>query len=122
MPSNQTMKVTPKRSEAVIPDDPRVGIGLDTVPDPGGSKQKVSFKDFYPPETVATPSAATDIQFGRIDDDFPVRFTLRYIGTTPEMNSTGRLGEDTDLIGPKTVKKKLFLDDTVPEAAGWKNY
>jgi hypothetical protein len=31
MLSNPTMKVTPKRSEAVIPDDPRVGIGLDTV-------------------------------------------------------------------------------------------
>jgi hypothetical protein len=34
------------------------------------------------------------------------------------MSSTGRLAEETDLIGSKTVKKKLFLDDTVPEAAG----
>jgi hypothetical protein len=54
MPSNQTMKVTPKPSEAVIPDDPRFGIGLDTVSEPGGFKQKASFKDFCPPETVAT--------------------------------------------------------------------
>jgi hypothetical protein len=46
MSSNQTMKVTPKRSEMVIPDDPRVGIGIDMVPEPGGFKLKVSFKDF----------------------------------------------------------------------------
>jgi hypothetical protein len=102
MPFNQTMKVNPKRSEAVIPDDPRVGIGLDTVPEPGGFKQKVSFKDFYPPENVATTSTATDSKFGRIDDDVPVRLNPRYIGTTPEMSSTRRLAEETDLIGSGT--------------------
>jgi hypothetical protein len=31
--------------------------------------------------------------FGHIYDDVPVRFNLRYIGTTPEMNSAGRLAE-----------------------------
>jgi hypothetical protein len=96
MPSNQIMKVTPKRNEAVIPCDPRVGIGLDTVPGPGGFKQKVSLKDFYPPETVATTSTATDSKFGRIDGDVTVRFNPRYIGKTPEMSSTGRLAEETD--------------------------
>jgi hypothetical protein len=96
--SNQTMKVTPKRGEAVIPDDPRVGIGLNTVPEHGGFKQKVMFKDFYPPETVATTSTVTDSKFGRIDDDVPVRFNPRYIRTTPEMSSSRRFDEGTGLI------------------------
>jgi hypothetical protein len=88
------------------------------VPEPGGFKPKVSFKDFYPSETVATTSTATASTLGLIDDDVPVLFNPCYIGTTPEMSSTGRLPEETDLIGSKTVKKKLFLDDSVPEAAG----
>jgi hypothetical protein len=46
MPSNQTMKVAPKHSEVVIPDNPHVGIGLNTVAESGGFKQKVMFKDF----------------------------------------------------------------------------
>jgi hypothetical protein len=109
MPSNQTMKVSPKCSETVIPDIPRVGIGLNTVPDPSVFKKKVMFKDFYPPETVATTSTATESKFGRIDDDVPVRFNPRHFGTTPEMSLTGRLAEAADLIGSKTVKKKLFF-------------
>jgi hypothetical protein len=48
------MKVMPKCVETVIPDVPRIGIGLNTVPEPGGFKQNVRFKDYYPPETVAT--------------------------------------------------------------------
>jgi hypothetical protein len=95
MPYNQTMKVTPKCSETVIPGDPRVGIGLNTVTELGGFKQRVICKDFYPPETVATTSTATDSKFGRIDDDVPVRFNPHYIGTTPEMSSTERLAEET---------------------------
>jgi hypothetical protein len=87
------------------------------VHEAGGFKLKVSFKDFYSPETVATTSTATDSKFGLIDDDVLVRSNPCYIGTTPEMSSTGRLAEETDLIGSKTVKK-IFLDDTVPEAAG----
>jgi hypothetical protein len=97
---------------------PACGIGIDMVPEPGGFKLKVDFKDFYLPETVAITSTATDSKFGLIDDDVPVRLNPCYIGTTPEMSSTGRLAEETDLTGSKTVKKKLFLDDTVPEAAG----
>jgi hypothetical protein len=46
MPSNQTMKVTPKQSEAVIPDDPRVGIGLNTVSEPGGSRKNSCLSTF----------------------------------------------------------------------------
>jgi hypothetical protein len=34
------------------------------------------------------------------------------------MSSTGRLAEETDLIGLKMVKKKLCIDDTVAEATG----
>jgi hypothetical protein len=52
MSSNQTMTVTPKRSDTVIPDDPCVGIGLNTVPDSGGFKQKGRLKDFYTPELL----------------------------------------------------------------------
>jgi hypothetical protein len=95
MPSNQTMKVTVRRSGTAIPDDPRVGIGLNTVPEPGGFQQKVMFEDFYPPETVATTSTATDSKFGLIDDDVLVRFNPRYIGTIPEMSSSRRFHEDS---------------------------
>jgi hypothetical protein len=103
MPSNQTTKVTLKRGETVIPDDPRIGIGLNTVPEPGGFKKKVMFKDFYPPETVATTSTATASKFGRIYDDVPVRFNHRYIGTTPELSSSRHFDEETNLIESKTV-------------------
>jgi hypothetical protein len=95
MSSNQTMKVSPKQGETVIPDNPRVGIGLNTV----GSSKRSCLRIFYPPESVATTSTAKDSKFGRIDDDVPIRFNPRYIGTTPEISSTGRLAEETDLIG-----------------------
>jgi hypothetical protein len=36
--------------------------------------------------------------------------------TTPEMSSTKRFDQETGLIGLKTVKKKLFLHQMVPEA------
>jgi hypothetical protein len=101
----------------IIPDDPRVGIGLNTVPEPGGLKKKVMFMDFYPPETVATTSTATDSKFECIDDDALVRFNPLYIGTTPEMSSKKRFDEEKGLIGSNTVKTKLFLDHMVPEAA-----
>jgi hypothetical protein len=121
MSSNQTMKVTPVRSETVIPDDPRVGTGLNTVPELGGFKQKVRLKDFYPLETVATTSTATDSKFGQTDDDVLVRFNPRYIGTTPVMSSSRRFDEETGLIESKTVDKQLFLDHTVVEAAVGRN-
>jgi hypothetical protein len=60
MSSNQTMKVTPKRGETVIPDDPLVGIGLDTVPDPGGFNSDVMFDADDPPETTAASSSQKD--------------------------------------------------------------
>jgi hypothetical protein len=43
MSSNQTMKVAPKHSETVISDDRRVGIGLGTVPEPGGFNSDAVF-------------------------------------------------------------------------------
>jgi hypothetical protein len=64
MSSNQPMKVAHQHGETVIPDDPRVGFGLNTVPKPGGFMKKVRFKDYYPPETVVTTSNATDRKFG----------------------------------------------------------
>jgi hypothetical protein len=42
MSSYQTMKVT-KIGETVISDDPRVGIGLGTVPEPGGFNSDAVF-------------------------------------------------------------------------------
>jgi hypothetical protein len=53
------------------------------------------FKDSYPPETIATTSSAADSNFGRIDDDVPIRFNPRYIGTTPEMSSPRGFDEET---------------------------
>jgi hypothetical protein len=46
------VKETPNRDETVIPDDPLIGIGLNTLPEPGGFKQEVDYKKFYPPETA----------------------------------------------------------------------
>jgi hypothetical protein len=73
MSSNQTMKATPKRGEMVIPGDPRIGIGLNMVPEPGGFKQRVRFKDYYPPKTVVTISTATDSKFEHGDGAVPFR-------------------------------------------------
>jgi hypothetical protein len=47
-------------------------------------------------------------------------FNPHYIGTTQEISSTGRLAELTVLIRSKSVKKKLFRDEIVAEAAGGK--
>jgi peptide subunit release factor 1 (eRF1) len=59
MPSIKTTKETPKHHETVLPEDPRNGFVLNTVPEPGRFKQKVMIKDFYPPETVTTTSTST---------------------------------------------------------------
>jgi hypothetical protein len=47
------MKVTLQCNETVIPDDPRVGIGLNTVPESSGFKQEVGYNEVYLPETPA---------------------------------------------------------------------
>jgi hypothetical protein len=39
MTPKKMMKETPKRDEKVIPDDPRIGIGFNTLPELGGFKQ-----------------------------------------------------------------------------------
>jgi hypothetical protein len=117
MISKKMMKEMPKCDGMAIPDDPRIGIGLNTVPEPDGFKQKVRFKDFYPPEAVATTSTATDNKFGQIDDHVPVRFNPHFIGPTPEMSASRRFDEETGLIESKTVEKQLFLDLTMVETA-----
>jgi hypothetical protein len=86
----------------------------DTVPEPGGSKKKVRFKDFYPPEMVATTSTAKDSMFGCKDDDVLVLFNPR---TTPEMSSLRRFEEETGFFESKTVKKQSFHDPSGAEAA-----
>jgi hypothetical protein len=86
-----------------------------------GSSKKSVFKDFYPPETVATTSTATDSKFGLFDDDVLVHLNPCYIGTTPEMSSSRPFDEETGLIKSKTVEKQLFLDHTVIEAAVSRN-
>jgi hypothetical protein len=53
---NLTMKVTTKCGETVIPDDPRVGICLGTVPEPGGFNSDVAFDDVDPPEITTAAS------------------------------------------------------------------
>jgi hypothetical protein len=72
---------------------------LNTVPEPGDFKQNVRFKEYSPPETVATTSTATHRKIRCVDDDVPVRFNPRYIGTTPEISSSKRFDEETGLIG-----------------------
>jgi hypothetical protein len=117
MKSKKVMKETPKRDETVIPDDTHIGIGINTLPEPG----RVEFDEFYSPETAVLTSTATDSKFVHDDDDVLVRFSQRYIGTTPEISSTGRLGEETGSIGSQTVKKKLFLDHTVADSSNGRN-
>jgi hypothetical protein len=108
MSSNQTMKVTIKRGETVISDDPRVFIGLGTIPEPGGFDSDAVFDAYNPPKTTAAASSQKGSRFGRVDDDLLVRFIPRYIGTTRAMSLSGRFAEETDLIGSKMVKKNLF--------------
>jgi hypothetical protein len=74
MTSKKTMQVTPKRCATVIPDDRRIGIGLNTVPEPGGFNHDARFEAGDPPETPATASTAKDNMFGHIDDDVLVCF------------------------------------------------
>jgi hypothetical protein len=105
MSSNQTMKVTTKQGETVISDDPRVGIGLDTVPEPGGFNSDAVFDADDPPETAAAPSSQKDSRFGCVDDNVLVRFIPRYIGTTPATSLAGRFAEETELIRSNMVKK-----------------
>jgi hypothetical protein len=115
------MKETPKRDGTVIHDDHRIGIGINTLPEPGGFKQTVEFNEIHPLEVAVLTSTATDCMFGHDDDDVPVRFSLRYIGTTPEIISKGRFDEETGKIGSKTVKKQLFLDHIVVEPSNGSN-
>jgi hypothetical protein len=60
MTSKKMMKETPKRFEKVVPDDPRIGIGINTFPKPGGFTQKVEFNEFHPLEVAVSTSTATD--------------------------------------------------------------
>jgi hypothetical protein len=108
MTSKKMMKETPKRDETVIHDDPRFGIGINTLPEPGGFKQNVKFNEFHPLEIAVSTSTATDSMFGHDDDDVPVRFSPRYTGKTPEISSEGRFDEETGKIGSKTVKRQFF--------------
>jgi hypothetical protein len=52
MKSKKMMKETPKRDETVIPDDPRIGIGINMLPQPGGYNPEVEFDEVYSPETA----------------------------------------------------------------------
>jgi hypothetical protein len=48
--------------------------------------------------------------FGHDDNyDILVLFSPKYVGTKPEISSTGCFGEETGSIGSQTVKKKYFL-------------
>jgi hypothetical protein len=105
MSSKKTMKATPKHDETVNPDDPRINIGLNTIPEPGGFEHDAVFDPGDPPEIT---SREKDRLFGCVDDDVLVRFYPHYIGTTPEMSSTRRFDDKIGLIGSKTVKKKLL--------------
>jgi hypothetical protein len=93
MSSKKTMKLTPKCNETVIPDDPRAGIGVITVPEPGGFNHDAVFDTDDPPGTTPAASTNTDSQFECVGDGVVVHFILRYIGTTPEMSSTRRFDE-----------------------------
>jgi hypothetical protein len=73
MTSQKMMKVTAKCDETVIPDDPRIGIGLNIVTEPGGFNHDAVFETGGPPETIATTSTAKDSMFGCVDDDVLVQ-------------------------------------------------
>jgi hypothetical protein len=57
---NQTMKETLKRELTVILDDPRIGIGLNTIPEPSGLYQYAVFDADDTPETAPAASTAND--------------------------------------------------------------
>jgi hypothetical protein len=69
MTSKKMMKETPRRDGTVIHDDPRIGIGINTLPEPGGFKQTVKFNEIHPLEVAVLTSTATDHMFGHNDDD-----------------------------------------------------
>jgi hypothetical protein len=93
MTFKKIMKGTPKREETVILDDPRIGIGLNTVPEPGGLYQYGIFDADDPPEITPAASTTNDSMFGHVDDDVLVRFKPRYIDKTPEISSVRRFDE-----------------------------
>jgi hypothetical protein len=101
MTSKKMMKETPKRGGTVIHDDPRIGSGINTLPEHGGFKQTVKFIENH-------PSTATECMFGHDDDDVPVRFSPRYIGTTPEIRSKGLMIKRAKL-GRKRSRNNYFL-------------
>jgi hypothetical protein len=101
----------------VIPDDPRIGIGLYMMPDPGGFKQNVRIVDYYPSDTVAMTSTATGRKFGRVDDDVLVRFNPCNNGTTRKWVQQDFLMKKQASVRGKW-EKQLFLDHSVAEAAG----
>jgi hypothetical protein len=118
MTSKKMTNERTKRNEMVMPDDPRVGVGLNELPGPGRFKQDVEFNKFYTLEIAASTSTATSSKFGGSDDDVPIRFNPRYIGMTQEMTSTGHFAGKTGFNGSKMVEKQFFLDNSVAEAAG----
>jgi hypothetical protein len=77
MTSKKMMKETLKCDETVIHDDPCIGVGISTLPEPGGFKQKVEFNEFHPLEVTVLTSTATDRRFRHNDNDVPVSFSLR---------------------------------------------
>jgi hypothetical protein len=121
MTFKKMIKETPKHKEMVIIDDPHIGIGLNTVPEPSGFYQNGVFDADDPPGTTPAASTTNDSMLGQVDDDVLVRFKPRYIGKTPEISSVGHFDEETGFIGSKTVKKKLFLDHTVTEPSDGRN-
>jgi hypothetical protein len=64
MSSKKTIKATPKCNEMVSPNDPSVGIGLNTTPETSGFSHDEVFDAGDPPETTATTYKAKDSMFG----------------------------------------------------------
>jgi hypothetical protein len=87
MIAQKMMKVTAKLEEAVIPDNHRVGIGLNTVPEPDELDHDAVFEAGDPPETSSAASTANDSMFEHVDNDVLVHFNLHYICMAPEMSS-----------------------------------
>jgi hypothetical protein len=121
MTFKKMIKETPKCKEMVILDDTRIGIGLNTVPEPSGFYQYGMFDADDPPGTTPAASTTNDSMLGHVDDGVLVRFKPCYIGTTPEIISVGHFDEETGLIGSKAVKKQFFLDHTAAEPSDGRN-
>jgi hypothetical protein len=54
-------------------------------------------------------STATDSMFEHDDDDVPARFIPRYICTTPEISSPGRLMKKRASLGRKRSRNNYLL-------------